>query len=129
MTFERFGIMGFQCDLPAPGEEAQPAEVQAAAATLLAASTRRQRQPGRGVTGWLDREDAVVWQAFLTFAPYAYDADAYDATMHRLADVCDEGTSVAFALTDDQFSAASEAIAPLRLVPLAMRRHNSRRTP
>lgn len=115
-------VAEFQTDLPAPANHPWPPEVEDAAAVLLAASTRRRQQPGYGVTGRLRRDEAEVWQAFVTFAPYAYGAEAFDEQVSPIVEVNDEGTSVAIALTQEQFEAAARVIAPARLVVLGDRR-------
>lgn len=118
-------VTRFQCDVPAPGNHRWTPEVDAAAGTLRAASSRRQRQAWGCSTGWLGRDDPAVWQAFITFAPSAYGADAYDEARRPIAEVNDEGTSVAFALTDEQHVSAAAAVAPLRLLPLPGRRRRA----
>ena len=120
-------VVTFETDIPAPTRVPWPPRVEAAASTLLAASSRRRQQPGYGTTGLLRRGDAAVWDAFVTFAPYAYCASASDGRARAIVDVNDEGDSVWFALTAEQCAAAIPQIAPARLEPLSESRGPLRR--
>ncbi len=114
-------VATFEADIPATTRVPWPPRVAAAANKLLAASSRRRQQPGYGTTGLLRRGDAAVWDAYVTFAPYAYCAPASDDRARPIADVNDEGDSVWFALTAEQYAAAVPQIAPARLEPLSER--------
>ncbi len=50
-------------------------------------------------TGVLRNADAGIWAAFVTFAPYAYDATVWDIDGRRIADFSDEGTAIVVLLT------------------------------
>jgi hypothetical protein len=84
----------FECDLPLSERSAWPAEVIQAAEVLISASvaTRGQSDDYRQ-TGILKAAATDLWDAFATFAPYAYDASVWNADGRVILSAADEGQS------------------------------------
>jgi hypothetical protein len=74
--------------------------------------------PDYAQTGALRNVDAGAWAAFVTFAPYAYDASVWDPDGRRIASLSDEGTGIVALLTSPQREAVAAIVGPRRLVPL-----------
>ncbi len=92
-----------QTDLPLAARGDWPAKVADAADHLLAVS-RRQRGDSAdyATTGWLPAEDDAIWQAYVTFAPYALDSDVFSEQVRGFIEVNDDATSVALRLDAEQ---------------------------
>jgi len=99
----------FELDVPLSNQDEWPRPVQDAAAVLCAL-----RPPGRGEndgyrrTGMQQRSEEPVWDAFMLFAPYAFDAAVWDSSGRRLIHLADEGRSSVARLTDHEASSISE---------------------
>jgi len=74
--------------------------------------------PDYAATGVLRNADTDLWAAFVTFAPYAYDATVWDLDGRRIAELSDEGTAIVVLLTSPQREAVRRIVGPRRLVPL-----------
>ncbi|GAA0939202.1 hypothetical protein GCM10009554_28750 [Kribbella koreensis] len=118
----RAGVAKYETDLPVADGE-WPVEVAAAAEVLrgVAGRTGRVEKGGYAQTG-LVRADAAAggneetWAAFVTFAPWAYDAGVW-GEVGELVSLSDEGRSIAVRLDGDQVEAVGRVIGAARLVP------------
>lgn len=112
-------ISSFETDIPWTAAADWPDIVRQAAEFLSSL-----REPSRGEdvlyrrTGEVPTDDEQAWEAFLTFAPYAYDASAWSAESEPIAALADAGESVVAALTPEQVSAVAHDIGWDALVPL-----------
>ena len=112
-------IASFETDIPLSGASDWPADVVQAATYLSSV-----KPPGRGEnesyrrTGEVQRSDEAAWEAFVVFAPYAYDATAWADDAGAILYLADAGTSVTAALTSEQAMLASAAVGGEVLVPL-----------
>ena len=83
-------IATFETDIPWAAAGEWPDDVRQAAGTLSSLS-----EPSRGEdalyrrTGEVHRDDDVVWKAFVTFAPYAYDASAWSTDSQQIIALSD----------------------------------------
>lgn len=70
-------VWRFECDIPWTQVDGWPHEVREAAAILASHSQhKRSKDEGYAQTGILDLESGV-WEAFVAFAPFAYDATVW----------------------------------------------------
>jgi hypothetical protein len=90
----------FECDLPV--SQSDPPEIQQAAATLLRVA--RKASLPMPATGILRAGDPVVWDAFVTFAPYALDGSTWTVggDGRPAVSFSDAGSSVSLRLDSDQ---------------------------
>ena len=105
----------YECDLPFSRQADWPLEVREAASLLASLrAPKSQENAHYRQTGVHERSDAEVWGAFVTFAPYAFDASVWDPAGHQVLSLADEGTSVVARLTD----AEAEVLSRSRRVPV-----------
>jgi hypothetical protein len=110
----------YECDIPLSEEGAWPPVVREAASVL--GELKYPKMPDASSyrqTGVQERDDATVWRAFVTFAPYAYDASVWSATGRPLVELADEGRSVVVRLTEEEARSLAE---DLRVPVVALRR-------
>jgi hypothetical protein len=106
----------YETDIPADSDE-WPAEVVAAAKVLREVAARTGRVEGDNLyaqTGIVEAASDAVWSAFVTFAPWAYDATVWNLAGDDIVSLADEGHSILVRLTPDQYAAIA---AELTLVP------------
>ncbi len=118
----------FECDIPWSRASDWPADVLEAAEHLQHVSRKPHKDPDYGQTGVLRAEDEVTWLAFVTFAPWAYDATVWSAEQIDVASLSDESEGIVLRLTESQRTALENATAKGRLVPARewkVRRHRS----
>jgi hypothetical protein len=108
----------FECDVPWSQQQGWPDEVREAAERLGALRSTRRSSDVYWQTGVIRRTDDSTWRAFVTFAPFAYDASASDMNGRRLVDLADEGTSLVARLDDNQARTVAEAFGHQVVVPL-----------
>ena len=112
-------IASFETDIPWGAADEWP-DIVRRAADLLSSL----REPSRGEdasyrrTGEVPRHDEQAWQAFLTFSPYAYDASAWSADSHQIAQLADAAESIVIALTPEQLDAVTHSLGRDVVVPL-----------
>ena len=102
----------FQCDVPWDHASDWPPEVRQAAAQLVPGNS------GYLTSGWIQDFSPIVWQAFVTFAPYAYSSDAWTAEMKFLGEVNDEGTSIAVRVLPEQLQRFEQSVHGAQVVSL-----------
>ncbi len=108
-------VSAFECDIP----DVQPAttELVQAAATLLGVARWPNRQPA--ATGVLKAGDSLVWDAFVTIAPHAFDGSVWKHGDGRpIVSFADQGTSVVVRLDSEQAERLTARVAPALLVPV-----------
>ena len=98
----------YETDVPVADPD-WPAEVAAAADALRAVG--RTDRHGYTMSGTIRTTD--LWPAFVTFAPYAYDATVWNASHHDIVSLSDEARSIVVRLTPAQHA----LLASLRLIP------------
>jgi len=64
------------------------------------------------------RKTERAWEAFVIFAPYAYDASAWSDDSQRIAALSDTAESIVAALTPGQASVVGRTTGQYALVPL-----------
>jgi hypothetical protein len=70
-------------------------------------------------TGIMQRSDNEVWQAFATFAGYAYDASVWsDNRVLPLVSLADCGTVIVVRVDDEERSRLEAAVNPVRVARL-----------
>ena len=107
----------FEADIPWSRASDWPADVQEAAEHLQRVSRTPRKEPDYGQTGVLGTEDKVTWLAFVTFAPWAFDAAVWSADHIDVASLADESESVVLRLTESQRTALEDATGKGRLAP------------
>jgi hypothetical protein len=118
----------FEVDIPWSRASDWPADVREAAEHLQHVSRRPRKDPDYGQTGVLGTEDEVTWLAFVTFAPWAFDATVWSTDHIDLACLADESESIVLRLTDSQRTALENATGKGRLAPVSerkVRRHGA----
>lgn len=120
----------FECDIPGDPDNSSdtgdwPDDVRAAARVLRSLPKARIQRGGYGQTGVVKDASDQVWQAFVTFAPWAFDATVWadDGTPVHLTD---EGTSLVVELEPTEREAIAALVGPDRLVPLPEWRRRQR---
>jgi hypothetical protein len=101
----------FQCDIPWDNRGSWPREVVEAATVLAPLPKNPATSETYQLTGWVSGFTDHTWEAFVTFAPYAFGADAWTVDMSWLIDVNDEGTSVAVCLPPDRLAQLQRSVA------------------
>ncbi|MCR1773386.1 hypothetical protein [Nocardioides daeguensis] len=110
-------VATFETDIPWSMAAEWPTEVREAAEHLSSLRT-----PKRGEdrlyrrTGVRQNGEVAVWDAFVAFAPYSFDASAWAPGPRRLVALADCAQSIAVDLTRDQIALLSTAV-EARLVP------------
>jgi hypothetical protein len=109
-------VSEFECDIPE--SDSSSTEVAQAAATLLGVARWPDRHPA--ATGVLKVGDALVWDAFVAFAPHALDGSVWTRGDGRpFVSFADQGTSIVVRLDSDQAQLLSDdLVAPAQLVPV-----------
>jgi hypothetical protein len=98
----------YETDIPIADPD-WPAEVTAAAEALRAVG--RTDRHGYTMSGTIRTTD--LWPAFVTFAPYAYDATVWNASHDDIVSLSDEAQSIVVRLSPEQHA----LLGSLRLVP------------
>jgi hypothetical protein len=104
----------YETDIPIDDAD-WPVEV-AAAAGVLRRIAKRVEKGGYAQTGIVRAGDEKTWAAFVTFAPWAYDAGVW-GDAGELVSLADEGRSIAARLDEAQLEAVGRVIGAARLVP------------
>jgi hypothetical protein len=116
-------VSEFECDIP--DADSSSTEVAQAAATLRGVARWPNRHPA--ATGVLKAGDALVWDAFVTFAPHALDGSVWTRGDGRpVVSFADQGTSVVVRLDSAEAERLAERVAPALLVPVEEWRRRSR---
>jgi hypothetical protein len=110
----------YETDIPV-GDIEWPVEVAAAAEVLRGVARRagRVEKGGYAQTGMVPASAGGAdgtWAAFVTFAPFAYDAGVW-GDAGELLSLADEGQSIAVRLDGGQAEAVRRVIGAARLVP------------
>jgi hypothetical protein len=93
----------YECDVPLSQQATWPAAVREAASVLSSLRPPKKRDgTAYRQTGVQERGDDAVWDAFIIFAAYAYDASVWNASGRDLVHLADEGTSFVARLTDEE---------------------------
>ncbi|MEV6413307.1 hypothetical protein [Kribbella sp. NPDC051718] len=103
----------YETDIPIDDAD-WPVEV-AVAAEVLRGVAKRVEKGGYAQTG-IRRGGDEIWSAFVTFAPWAYDATVW-GDAGELVSLADEGQSIAVRLDGAQVEAVGRVIGAARLVP------------
>ena len=83
-----------ECDVPLSQSASWPADVRAAAEVLCERSvSTRGRSSQYRQTGMLSAASEETWRAFVTFAPYAFDASVFGSSGRPVIHLADEGQS------------------------------------
>jgi hypothetical protein len=109
----------FETDIPWSEAPRWPSDVRAAAEILsgLREPAQNENELYRQ-TGVVAATDARTWEAFLTFAPYAYDASVWDEGADELVALNDSAEAIVASLTADQADTVGRVIGHGRLVPV-----------
>jgi hypothetical protein len=97
-----------------------PPDVAAAAEVLRQIASRTGRVEGRydyAQTGVIEVARDEVWSAFVTFAPWAYDATVWNSASHDIVSLADEGQSAFVRLTPEQYEAIAADLGQTSLIP------------
>ena len=120
-------ITTFETDIPWSAASEWPTDVSQAAELLSAL-----KEPSSGEdqlyrrTGEVPRTNEDAWAAFITFAPFAYDASTWGRESQQITALADAGESVVAALTPEQAASVASAIGAKTLVPLKQWRKRKR---
>ena len=118
----------FEADIPWTQASAWPANVRDAAEVMVAASGKTHTEAPYQQTGMMNVGDKAVWQAFATFAGYAYDASVWsDNRVLPVVSLADEGQSVVVRVDEEERARLEVAVAPTPVVPLRESRAQGRR--
>lgn len=122
LTALRHRAAEFECDVPGDPDKPRdagdwPDEVRAAARVLRSLPTARTERGGYGRTGVVKGASDQVWEAFVTFAPWAFDASVW-ADVGTLVHLADEGTALVVELEPIEREVIAGIVGPDRLVPL-----------
>jgi hypothetical protein len=102
-------VATFEIDIPWAAAAEWPDEVRQAAELLSSI-----KEPTRGEdalyrrTGEVLKSDTPAWEAFLTFAPYAYDASTWSVHSQQIVALSDAAESMVAALTPEQVTAVAD---------------------
>lgn len=119
LQFVRPNVHRFQCDVPWDNKVLWPGEVVEAATALAPLPQNFTPKQTYQLTGWITGFAEDTWNAFVTFAPFSFGADAWTADMEWLIDVDDEGTSLAIRLSPDRLADLQHAVSGADLVASA----------
>lgn len=109
----------FETDIPWAVATDWSADARKAAENLVTATGKTHTDEPYQQTGIMQRGDNAVWQAFATFAGYAYDASVWsDTRLLPIVSLADEGTSVVVRLDEVERSRLEAAVDPARVVRL-----------
>lgn len=119
LTVAAEDIATFETDIPWASAADWPEDVRRAADFL---TSLKERSRGETMlyrrTGDVPNDHDRAWEAFVKFAPYAFDASAWTAASQQVAALSDAGESVVAALTSVQVKAVSLVMGEDLLVPL-----------
>jgi hypothetical protein len=119
----------FETDIPWARAASWLTNVRQAADTLVTATGNTHIEEPYQQTGMTQRVDEAVWQAFATFAGYAYDASVWsDNRALPIVSLSDEGTSVVVRLDEAERRLLTAAVDPARVRPLREARAERRRS-
>jgi hypothetical protein len=108
-----------ETDIPANGED-WPPDVLSAADILRQIASRTGRVEGRydyAQTGVIEVARDEIWSAFVTFAPWAYDATVWNPAGNDIVSLGDEGQSVFVRLTPAQYETIAAELGQASLIP------------
>jgi hypothetical protein len=111
------GAKWCQTDIPADCED-WPPDVVAAAEVLRQIASRNGRVEGLydyAQTGVIEVARDEVWSAFVTFAPWAYDATVWNGA-RVIVSLADEGQSTFVRLTPEQYGAIAAELGQASLI-------------
>lgn len=121
--------VSFETDIPWGEATDWSADVRKAAENLVAAAGKTHTDETYQQTGIMQRGDDAVWQAFATFAGYAYDASVWsDTRALPIVSLADEGTSVVLRLAAEELRRLEAAVNPVRVIRLDQGRAERRRS-
>jgi len=111
-------VSRYETDVPTTSGD-WPPDVVAAADVLRGVATRTGRVESQGYarTGAIRAVRDEVWSAFVTFAPWSYDATVWDVDGHDSVSFADEGESVVVRLDRHRYDAIAAVLGETRLVP------------
>lgn len=120
-------VDALECDIPWADREQWPTAVVEAAEILMQVRPPRHSDPAYWQTGVVRPVPRAVWEAFVTFLPYSYDASCWAAGRGaQIVSVSDGLSSFLVALRAEQVEDLDPQIARL-LDPYVRRRRRSRR--
>jgi hypothetical protein len=108
-----------ETDIPGGGEDWSP-DVLSAAEVLRQIASRTGRVDGRydyAQTGVIEVARDEVWSAFVTFAPWAYDATVWNPAGDDIVSLADEGQSAFVRLTPEHYGAIVAELGQASLIP------------
>lgn len=108
-----------ETDIPGSGED-WPPDVVSAAEVLRQIAARTGRVEGRydyAATGLIEVARDEIWSAFVTFAPWAYDATVWNGAGDDIVSLADEGQSAFVRLTPEQYEAVAAELGQASLIP------------
>ncbi|TDO68485.1 hypothetical protein EV651_102407 [Kribbella sp. VKM Ac-2571] len=108
-----------ETDIPGGGED-WPPDVRSAAEVLRQIASRTGRVERRYdyvQTGIIEVARDEVWSAFVTFAPWAYDATVWDPAGDDIVSLADEGRSAFVRLTPEHYGAIAAELGQASLIP------------
>ncbi|WBQ06784.1 hypothetical protein [Kribbella sp. CA-293567] len=114
-----FSADRWETDVPGGGDDWTP-EVAAAAEVLRQVASRNGRVEGQydyAETGVMKFVRDEVWSAFVTFAPWAYDATVWSDTEGDIVSLSDEGQSAFVRLTPAHYATITAELGEASLVP------------
>lgn len=100
----------FQCDVPWDNRGSWPREVVDAANALAPLPEDFTPKQTYQLTGWVTGFTEETWDAFVTFAPFSFGANAWTADMQWWIDVNDEGTSVGVRVSPDRLAGLQRSV-------------------
>lgn len=117
-TLEETAVQ-FEADIPWTQATDWSADVRQAAEILVTAAGSTHTDEPYQQTGMMQRIDMAVWQAFATFAGYAYDASVWsDNRVLPIVSLSDEGTAVVVRIDEAERRRLEAVVQPARIVPL-----------
>lgn len=111
-------VFQFETDIPWSDAAEWPATVRRAAEVLVAAAGKTHTAEGYQQTGMLRRDDEAVWEAFATFAGYAYDASAWSDTRALPIVSLEDAGGMVVRIDEDELLRLRALVHPVRVVPL-----------
>jgi len=118
----------FETDIPWTQATTWPVNVNLAAEVLVRASGSTDTDESYQQTGVMQRDDEAAWQAFATFAGYAFDASVWsDSQGAPFVSLSDEGKAVVVRLNEEALYRLVAAVEPTHVLPLGEFRAPRRR--
>ena len=119
----------FEADIPWAEATDWSADARRAAEYLVIAAGKTHADEPYQQTGIIERSDDEAWQAFATFAGYAYDASVWsDNRILPLVSLADCGTSIVVRVDDQELRRLEASVYPVRVVPPKQVRAERRRS-